>query len=184
MTNAARVSPATVLRSLNDCMLWFNRSSIDSWKRLGFRTADLISRYPYGEPTSVSNYTYYSMAQTLTQCYQNRRDRLNELLQLPFDAVSLGGGRLLRHNLCESTNTDIPRLETENFFDSWDLPPWDLWVTFVSDATCDPRYGYLICWIPPALVDVVDRSVRSSFEENNVWLNWTIAKLSNTGRAE
>lgn len=125
----------------------------------------------------MRKYDYDLMCGIVSECVSRRKQRLRDLgINVDTRCNDLRGGRLLKHNMGETTNTDVPRQETGDFFDSWDLPPWDCWVALVVDET-NAHFGYLISWISPELCETVNKSVQSSFEENNIWFGDSLADL-------
>jgi len=47
---------------------------------------------------------------------------------------------------------------TSGFFNIEDEPPWDLWLGWVADTSARGR-EYLVCWIPPALVQTAQDGI-------------------------
>jgi hypothetical protein len=52
-------------------------------------------------------------------------------------------------------------VSSNGFFDSNNVPPWDLWLGFLN--------GTLVSWVPPALVDVAAMGVFVNPEECIRW---------------
>ena len=52
-------------------------------------------------------------------------------------------------------------VETHGFFDSFNLPPWDTWISYVHE--------HLLAWVPSALVELVDGGIQVNAEQCIVW---------------
>lgn len=78
-------------------------------------------------------------------------------------------GRLLFYAPDNTDHGGASFVETEGFFDTSDLPPWDTWVCYVPESAAQERIyfeshgwvtnqatnGYLVCWIPSESIEVV-----------------------------
>jgi len=71
------------------------------------------------------------------------------------------GGRFLLYLPSENLACGAADASSNGFFDTNNVPPWDLWLGF-SDGT-------LVSWIPPALVDVAAMGVFVNPEECIRW---------------
>jgi hypothetical protein len=75
----------------------------------------------------------------------------------------LAGGRLLCYAPYENLAEGVEEQETQGYFDVNAVPPWDTWLWFVTQQTRELNRpylwydSYLISWVPPELVDVVDK---------------------------
>ena len=167
------------LQSIAETVMWFRQKPFEDWKKAEFRTPSLLDEYVYGTPPSMRNYDYDRTRSIVAELVTRRCGLLSERAKRWTD---LRQGRLLRHNFQETTNTDIPRLATDGFFDSWDVPAWDFWVAFVVDDPdpCDAAQmnNYLITWVPDELHDMVNQTIEASFEENLLWLDETSTEFS------
>lgn len=133
----------------------------DNWKNSHFRTADLLPKLSKDEYDRIFGPSTFSVDEAkaiVLETIENRAKRT----QGKLSDVNLDG-RILCHNFRETTYTCTPRDTTEGFFDRLDLPPWDLWISMVGDNEV------LLSWVPKQLVDLVDRGVQSSAEENIFW---------------
>ena len=78
-------------------------------------------------------------------------------------AQHLAGGRLLYYAPYENLAEGVEEQETQRYFDVNAVPPWDTWLWFVTQQTREQNRPYLwydtylISWVPPELVDVVDK---------------------------
>jgi hypothetical protein len=88
-------------------------------------------------------------------------------------AEDLAGGRLLIYELGESVWDGVSAIESNGFFDAIDMPPWDTWMSCcrepLSPGAIDPFYDYLICWVPPQLVDLVEAGIHVSPVQCILW---------------
>lgn len=71
------------------------------------------------------------------------------------------GGRLLLYSPSENVACGAAEASSNGFFDTNNVPPWDIWLDF-SDGT-------LVSWVPPALVDVAQMGVFVNPEECIRW---------------
>ena len=95
-----------------------------------------------------------------------------------LDFPDLEGGRLLTYfpdaDLCDGA----AELETDNFFDVFNCPPWDTWVGFFNDNLGDASYGrYLLAYVPEQLVPLVESGILVNPEECIMWLTNSDVKL-------
>jgi hypothetical protein len=91
--------------------------------------------------------------------------------------VDIRGGRLLAFDPDASLSDGAAAAETRNFFDDDNTPPWDTWVEYIREVPRSPERwvpfeGYLLCWIPAALIDVVERAIYVNPEECLRWASW------------
>lgn len=105
---------------------------------------------------------------------QNVCDRRAELLKSSGLAASfprsMPAGKLLLYapdvNLFDGAAEDA----TRGFFDLDNVPPCDFWIAYVVQREPKRKFdSFLICWIPGALVDLVDSGIRANPEECIVW---------------
>ncbi|MCH8839445.1 MAG: hypothetical protein IH831_01965 [Planctomycetes bacterium] len=135
-----------------------------NWRKNQFRTAGLLPRTKKDEYNRIFGASTFAVEEARVVVLQTLENR-EKLTQVHFDNVQIEG-RILRHNFRETTYTCTPKERTDGFFDELDLPPWDLWIAISNDADND----VLLSWIPQELVDLVDKGVRSSAEENIFWV--------------
>lgn len=88
---------------------------------------------------------------------------------------TLPPGRLLAYDPDGSLSDGASTLATDEFFDGDNVPPWDLWLACKVGADDTQRWTpfqrYLICWIPDALVEMVDFGIQVNPEECFLWLD-------------
>lgn len=72
------------------------------------------------------------------------------------------GGRLLLYYPHENLACGAAEYSSNGFFDSNNVPPWDLWIEFSEET--------LVSWVPPMLVDLVQMGVESNPEECIRWV--------------
>jgi hypothetical protein len=103
-----------------------------------------------------------------------RANSLREENKYPVSPVEdLAGGRLLFYMPDGTDHGGASENETEGFFDAWDVPPWDTWIYYSQGSQDKERYYFesrgwvnhpetksrLVCWIPPALIEVVEDGI-------------------------
>lgn len=102
------------------------------------------------------------------------------------DAAPSGDGRLLVHYPGLNLTDGAAEVASAGFFDIWNIPPWDTWVAYGTQPT-GPREmswaHFLICWVPPQLVEDADRGILVNPERCIEWLDdRTLARLRSAGR--
>jgi len=83
-------------------------------------------------------------------------------------------GRLLLFDPGQSLSDGVAMVESNGFFDADNEPAWDTWIAYVHER---PRRlgawthldAYLLCWVPPAFVDLVDGAIAVNPEECLLW---------------
>jgi hypothetical protein len=83
-------------------------------------------------------------------------------------------GALLLFDPGQSLSDGAAQVESKGFFDADNVPPWDLWVAYIEEAKQRPKVwtpfdSFLLCWIPPHLEDLVDRSIAVNPERCLHW---------------
>lgn len=69
-------------------------------------------------------------------------------------------------------------VESKEFFDVHNAPPWGTWVGYFEDVDGDSSYGaYLLAWVPDALIDAADAGISVNPEECIVWLDGSTVRL-------
>jgi hypothetical protein len=76
-------------------------------------------------------------------------------------SVGDAGGRLLLYSPSENLACGAADASSNGFFDTNNVPPWDIWLGFSN--------GMLVSWVPPALVDVAAMGVFVNPEECIRW---------------
>lgn len=80
----------------------------------------------------------------------------------------LAGGRLLMMCYC-STCDGTSSIETSDFIDACDVPPWDTWVHLEPEP--EPSYApFLISWIPYQMINVVETAIAVNALEVIWWI--------------
>lgn len=107
-------------------------------------------------------------------------------------ATNLAGGRLLLFAPDETLSDGAAWVSSRGFFDWDNAPPWDTWVAYIEDIPTDPQHGhpwflgayrdyqkiihqlmplsYLVCWVPPYLLEAADSGIWANPEECIGWL--------------
>jgi hypothetical protein len=76
-------------------------------------------------------------------------------------SVSDAGGGFLLYSPSENLACGGSEASSNGFFDTDNVPPWDLWLGFSN--------GTLVSWVPPSLVDVAAMGVFVNPEECIRW---------------
>jgi len=100
----------------------------------------------------------------------HRRWCIMQLHTRPAQAQrTLAGGKFLLYFPDGNLADGAAELETEGFFDCNNLPPWSLWLAYLYEAA-EPK-NYLVCWVPPAWVDIAARGIWVNPEDCIRWLS-------------
>lgn len=93
----------------------------------------------------------------------------NRSVEVPF---SLRGGRLLVYIPDRNLHCGVEEEESLGFFDIDNIPPYDTWVHLVEGSEYPLRENdFLISWVPPFFVDLVQRTLDVHMEDCIVWLD-------------
>lgn len=152
------------------------------------RTPELC---PRGFIYSTDEYGYADLDPSLgSQESRALTDVVEEVAKLRVDQLELGnihplapaqhlaGGRLLCYAPYENLAEGVEEQETQGYFDVRAVPPWDTWLWFAAQQTRLQKrpFGqefwyetYLISWVPPELVDIVDMGSRTSTTYALAW---------------
>jgi len=87
-----------------------------------------------------------------------------------------GQGRLLLFDPDGTLSDGAAEAESEGFFDVDNMPAWDTWLCFAEDSSIEaggyhPFCGWLLCWVPDHLTNLVSNGTRVNPEECIVWAN-------------
>lgn len=77
-------------------------------------------------------------------------------------------GRFLVYFPDEQLACGAAEVATDGFFDVFNTPPWDTWVSWFNEDG-----GYLLCWVPGPLVERVDEGIDVNPEECIRWIEDT-----------
>jgi hypothetical protein len=86
------------------------------------------------------------------------RKRRGLVSSLPDNVFGEAGGRILEFELDACFFDGVAGAETDGFFDSEDLPPWDTWISFGFNRT--RSRWVLLSWIPTNCISIVERAIR------------------------
>jgi hypothetical protein len=65
------------------------------------------------------------------------------------------GGRLIINDFLNSDVCGMSIMQSEGFFDEYDIAPWDTWIGFAKGE----RTGALICWVPSEFIALVEGGI-------------------------
>ena len=81
-------------------------------------------------------------------------------------------GRFMLHFPDENLTDGAAEIGSEGFFDVWNLPPIDTWVSFFSEELRHhASQRYLLCYVPSWAVARADAGIEWNPEECIVWLD-------------
>lgn len=97
--------------------------------------------------------------------------RTNQLLGSPHvadarSADDLHGGRLLVHFPGDTLFEEACFDSSRGFFDKYDAPPWDTWITVRADG----KREYLVSWVPPMFFELAEIGIKVSSTSCVRWL--------------
>lgn len=80
-------------------------------------------------------------------------------------------GKLLLHSPQGNWFDGAAEYVSGGFFDDRDLPPWDCWLTYLTDADEAGIWypSFLVCWIPERMVAIADDGVAVAPGESLTW---------------
>lgn len=100
----------------------------------------------------------------------NRLIGLRATLVPHATAPQVHAGRLVCCDVSASVASGGSRLYSDEYFDDFDVPPWDTWVAWFPDRNpVQPDNGYLIAWVPPAFCDLAQRGIDANAAECVFW---------------
>lgn len=151
MTAVSNSTAEAFRHSLAQAVAWCDpRVDADS-PATCLRSAELLAALPESEATSG-----YWQSVTV----------INQLVTLRSSFVASEEGRHGQHgrlvccHVAASEASEASCGESEGYFDEFDVPPWDSWVAWFPHGNSDQSNdGYLIAWVPPALVDLAQRGI-------------------------
>lgn len=74
----------------------------------------------------------------------------------------------------ETLSDGLAEGESNGFFDVFNLPPFDTWVTFFEDRTSEHSHqSQLLCYVPAPAIPLADAGMEVNPEECILWLEQT-----------
>lgn len=101
--------------------------------------------------------------EAVTEVVNRRSGQVKQSAPGENGSTSIGLGRLLVYFPHENLADGAAEFSSNGFYDTNNVPPWDLWVSF-SD-------GALISWVPVGLVEVAHMGIDANPEECIRWLS-------------
>ncbi len=93
-------------------------------------------------------------------------------------AELVADGRFIAYLPYQNLADGAANLETFGYFDNNNCPPWDTWIAYLQEShiyhkilTEGQSIDYLLAWVHPHLIDVVDDGIRANPEECIFWLD-------------
>lgn len=169
--------PTDALRqSLSETIAWVSKHAVLRDPRNSTRNAML-------DPNLKSIDSVDEIRDSLVSLSYKRRQLLRES-GIPVKAFTgqAAPGRLMviypEYNLTDGAAEP----ETQGFLDMLNMPPWDTWVGLYTGKVPDIEEDVtgLIAWVPPQMVELVDRGIRVNPEECIQWLDKVDPALAKT----
>ncbi|MFP2959663.1 hypothetical protein ACLEPN_17935 [Myxococcus sp. 1LA] len=114
-----------------------------------------------------------------------RRHKLERTKEVALSASPPGhdilqGGRLLAFFPDETLSDGAAEASSQGYFDWANVPPWDTWVGMFSDENPHNRFDreYVIAWVAPMFVELVDAGLQVNPEECIQWLKDTETSMA------
>jgi len=152
------------LISLNETIEWVTRTADIQGPAYGLRSSSLM--------LDSMDMLAGSRREVVRSVQYNRRSELRKqrVLVEEIPANSLRGGRLLAFQPDGTLTDGAAEMETQGFFDGNNVPCCDTWVGWFQDLI-GMKPGYLVCWIPPQLIDAVSGGIEVNPEECIWWID-------------
>jgi hypothetical protein len=127
-------------------------------------------RSPELRPGGATNTWFERVEYVRAQRLQSLRGMHSELPLMPYP----GSGNLLIFDPEQSLSDGASEVESNGFFDAENTPPWDLWVAYIQEpkqrSNLWSRFdAFVLCWIPPAFTELVDRAIAVNPEKCIEW---------------
>jgi hypothetical protein len=152
----------SAIRSVAD---WAETQIFAQWELANFRTQRLLGETTIDElKQAFDPHEFdYDSAVRIVGVVLSRRARGADTGVLTTNGQRIG--RILRHSLRETTYSCTTQDISGGFFDSQDLPPWDLWVAIHGGESAPT----LLSWIPDILIERANAGTEASAEECFDW---------------
>ena len=99
---------------------------------------------------------------------------LHKRIPIKEGQPQLAEGRLLVYLPDMNLSDGAAEIESEGFFDVFNVPPFDTWVTFFEDKTLELAYQQqLLCYVPASAVHLAEAGIQVNPEECILWLDQT-----------
>jgi hypothetical protein len=157
------------IRRLTETIAWCRDAGSLAQPKTSLRTCK-----PRQKDLSSQSHQVYSVA-------SDRSSHLRSLGQRDLAPVTdLAGGRLLAYFPDDNLACGVAEVESQGFFDTNNIPPYDTWVWMVrnirSFACADGASGemeanYLVAWVPPDFIPQASGGVDVNPEECILWLD-------------
>lgn len=123
-------------------------------------------RNPDWKPVEAlgSSSTFDTPAEIVKAVVDQRSARLRQMRAgLPVLTGVQQRGRLLWYVPCENVSDGASRYASQGFFDLYDCPPWDLWISY-ADRT-------LVSWVPEVLAPLAQAGIDGNAVECIGWMD-------------
>ena len=165
-------SEPSLARSLEP--FWHRLAETVAWSMHRLDARDPRGSLRFGDTRPrVLESDYFSAVRTAVI---SRSHHARDLVLPPLG--SLERGRLLVYlpdmDLCDGAAEQI----SLGYFDVNNAPPWDTWIGIFAD-TGSPRSGsYLVSWVPPPFLSLVEKGIEVNPEQCILWLDGADVSLS------
>jgi uncharacterized protein (TIGR02996 family) len=156
-------------RRLGETMAWCAR------KHGSLRTPALQPPHIFRESRPGALRTYPERRRIVHDFVAIRARLLAEEGNNPWNVTGeLAGGKLLLFWPDQSCFDGAAEAASKGFFDSDNVPAWDTWVWYASveqtgTVGLNAGWSYLVSWVPPELVELVDWGIRVNPEQCILW---------------
>lgn len=158
-----------IVAAIDSVETWIGRQEFSQWRAMKYRSPGLLNNEsPANLRLAFDPYDFDlgRVRQYVLTVLQNRDASFgSSRMTTSGRRLEELSGRILYHNLRETTYSCTPEEVTDGFFDTQDIPPWDLWIEL--NDSCEPLC--LLSWVPESLVSLVNRGVEASAEANIYW---------------
>jgi hypothetical protein len=104
--------------------------------------------------------------------------RRQELRESVTDVRRPGAGKLLVYFPDANLSDGAAELESQEFFDVYNAPPWGTWVAYLDDGGQDVSYSsYLLAWVPEGLIAIANAAIEVNPEQCVTWLANTTVRV-------
>ncbi|HKY42499.1 MAG TPA: hypothetical protein VJM50_05360 [Pyrinomonadaceae bacterium] len=170
--------PPHFIKRLNETIAWCVPRVNISNPKYCLRSAQLRPDYEFSSQPDYDVDLWWVDLHMINKVAASRSRLLMPATPLrTAEGIDLAGGRLLIHFLNESNQNGATADITSYYLDHNDTPPWDTWVqAFVPESLAyqspdlpPSAYAFLISWVPPEFIDVVNEATEAECVGMLMW---------------
>src|SRR5687768_7246799 len=162
--NHMTLSRGDWLNRIAEAELWYLRCFRPNKHPLQFRSLEL-------RPGTVPDFSIAldNWVQVVDSVCLNRKSLVTESLPKDVSNQALSG-RLLVYDPAFNLRCGGAEVATEGFFDTDNIPPWDLWIGYVVERELKWCFdSYLVSWVPNSLVALAEKGIQANPEGCIAW---------------